>query len=117
VLAFDLAPDGDALVRRVAADDKEIPAVRAHAQAMLKLMSQIAVARNPGELMAVALGKAAPAAQSTGEMPAGIPRTAAEVLAARRQAAGRISDEALDEIEMDSMLLRMYVAHDAAKIR
>ena len=48
VLAFDLAPDGDALVRRVAADDKEIPAVRAHAQAMLKLMTKIAGGPQPG---------------------------------------------------------------------
>jgi hypothetical protein len=117
VLAFDMAPDGDALVRRVAADDKEIPAVRAHAQASLKLMSQIAAARTPGELMALVMGKETGDARSTSDMPAGFPRTVAEVLAARRKAAGRISDEALDDIEIDSMLLRMYVAHDAAKPR
>lgn len=111
VLAFDLPPEGDALVRRVAADDKEIPAVRAHAQATLKLMSRIAAARNAGELMALVMGKVSAQARSTAEMPAGFPTTAAQVLAARRQAAGRISDEALDDIELDSMLLRMYLAH------
>jgi hypothetical protein len=115
VLAFDLAPEGDPLVRRVAADGQEIPAVRAHAQATLKLMSQIAAARSPGQLMAVVTGKRAPATRRATEMPPGFPKTVAEVLAARRQAAGRISDEALDEIEMDSMLLRMYLARDAAK--
>jgi hypothetical protein len=115
VLAFDLAPEGDALVRRVAADDKELPAVRAHAQATLKLMAQIAAARNAGELMALVMGKAPDGARSTTEMPPGFPKTVAEVLAARRKAAGHISDEALDDIEIDSMLLRMYVAQGAAK--
>ena len=110
VLAFDLPPEGDALVRRVAADDREIPAVRAHAQATLKLMAQIAAARNPGELMALVMGKVQAQARNTTEMPPGFPKTVAEVLAARRQAAGRISDEALDDIELDSMLLRMYLA-------
>jgi hypothetical protein len=117
VLAFDLAPEGDALVRRVAADDKEIPAVRAHAQASLKLMTEIAAARTPGELMALVMGKATADARSANDMPAGFPKTVAEVQAARRKAAGRISDEALDDIEIDSMLLRMYVARDAAKPR
>jgi hypothetical protein len=113
VLAFDLAPEGDALVRRVAADEKEIPAVRAHAQATLKLMAQIAAARSPGELMALVMGKAPAAARSTSELPPGFPRTVAEVLAARRKAAASISGEALDDIEIDSMLLRMYLARDA----
>ena len=115
-LAFDLAPDGDALVRRVAADEKEVPAVRTHAQSTVKLMSQIAAARDAYDLLALVTDKP-PAAVHPKDPPPGVPKTAPETLAARRKAAGRISDEALDDIEMDTMLLRMYLAHDAAKPR
>jgi hypothetical protein len=96
--AYDLAPLGDPLLRSVAADAKEAPAVRAYAETLVKAMSSIA-ATDPAKLPSLE----------------GVPSTVAETLAARRKAAGRISDEALDEIDADTLLLRTWLARDARK--
>jgi hypothetical protein len=112
LVAFDLAPDGDALLRRVAADPKEPEPVRAYAQAAVKGMSDVAAARDVAELMALITGSA-PVAKLPEPEALGLPKTVSEVLAMRRRHAGPISDEALSDIEFDTMLLRMYLARDA----
>ena len=112
LLAFDLAPDGDALLRRVAGDASETPAVRTDARTLVKQMSDVAAVRTTVQLMALITGRAPPPASAPEVLPPGFPKTVPEVLAARRKAAARISDEALDEMELDTMLLRMYLARD-----
>jgi hypothetical protein len=98
--AYNLAPVGDALVRRVAADSHEAPAVREYAQKLAKAMSNIA------ETDLTNLPKLDD-----------VPKTVAGVLAARRKHAGRISDEARDDLENDTLLLRTWLARDARASR
>jgi hypothetical protein len=95
-IAYYLPPEGDALVRRVAADVKEPPALRDYAR----------------EIVGVVDGEAAADPASLALHDDG-PRTIPDVIAARRKSAGRISDEALGELEFETRVLRTWLGYRA----
>jgi hypothetical protein len=99
-IAYEFPPEGDALLRRVAADAKEAPALRDHARKMVAVMDSVA-ATDPA---------------SVGLHDDG-PRTIPAVIAARRDSARRISDEALGELELETRALRTWLGYRAHQKR
>jgi hypothetical protein len=114
LVACDLAPAGDALVHKVATDLMEPASVRDYARGLDKDASVIAAAPSFADAVSKLLGGTP---KKGGAVEGGLPTTVSGVLAKRRADAGRISDEALDDIEIDTVLLRVLLARDARKAR